>query len=182
MPGIVILLFIDKGVTVAHRPTKLSPSRHFRCGLVINECWKKVEYFNRSSTVMTSLLFCFICYLGEMRNLQTWYITCLPKVNIAAWNNKSKLQFYWLCFYVNKCPNLFTKPEPKIRFDREMLWLSAGRLPPSSNNTATSMVGIRPEQASQTLVFRFCSHNRKFALSVRLNTNKVTISPKPFCA
>ena len=88
MPGIVILLFIDKGVTVAHRPTKLSPSRHFRCGLVINECWKKVEYVNRSSTVMTSLLFCFISYLGEMRNLQTWYITCLPKVNIAAWKNK----------------------------------------------------------------------------------------------
>ena len=57
-------------------------------------------------------------------------------------------------------PICFLKPEPKIRFDRGMLWLSAGR--------ATWVVGIRPEQASQTLVFSFCAHNRKCTLSVRL--------------
>ena len=41
--GIAILLYIyiDKGVQVAHRPTKRSPSRHLRCGLVRKECWKK---------------------------------------------------------------------------------------------------------------------------------------------
>ena len=39
--GITILLYRDKGVPVAQRPTKRSPSRHFRCGLVRYECWKK---------------------------------------------------------------------------------------------------------------------------------------------
>ena len=39
--SIAILLCIDKGVPVAHRPTKLGPSRHFRCELARNECWKK---------------------------------------------------------------------------------------------------------------------------------------------
>ena len=41
--GIAILLYmyIDKGVQVAHRPTKRSPSRHLRCGLVRKEFWKK---------------------------------------------------------------------------------------------------------------------------------------------
>ena len=100
-----ILLYIGKGVPVAHRPTKRSPSRHFRCGLVRNECRKKS----------------------------------------------------------NKCPNLFAKPEPKIRFAHEMLWLGAGRL-------LTWVVGIRPEQASQTLVFSFCAHNRKATLPVGLDT------------
>ena len=38
--GIATLLYIDKGVPVAHRPTKRSPGRHFRCGLVRNECGK----------------------------------------------------------------------------------------------------------------------------------------------
>ena len=38
--GIAILLYIDKGVPVAHRPIKRSPSRHFRRGLIRNECWK----------------------------------------------------------------------------------------------------------------------------------------------
>ena len=33
VPGIAILLYTDKGVPVAQRPTKLSPSRYFRCGL-----------------------------------------------------------------------------------------------------------------------------------------------------
>ena len=39
--GIAVLLYIDKGVPVAHRTTKQSPGRHFRYGLVRNECWKK---------------------------------------------------------------------------------------------------------------------------------------------
>ena len=39
--GIAILLYTTKGVPVAHRPTKRSPSRHFRCGLVRKKCWKK---------------------------------------------------------------------------------------------------------------------------------------------
>ena len=93
--------------------------------------------------------------------------TLLAKGKHCRLKNKSKLQFYWFCIYVNKCPNLFAKPEPKIRFDREMLWLSDGWLPRSSNHTSTCMVGIEPEQASQTSVFSFCAHNRKGALSVR---------------
>ena len=44
-----------------------------------------------------------------------------------------------------------------------MLWLSAGRL-------LTWVVRIRPEKASQTLVFSFCAHNRKGTLHVRLDT------------
>ena len=38
--GVAILLYIDKGVPVAHRPTKRSPSIHFLSGLVRNEGWK----------------------------------------------------------------------------------------------------------------------------------------------
>ena len=57
---------------------------------------------------------------------------------------------------------MFAKPEPKIRFAREMLWLSAGRL-------LTWVVGIRPEQASRTQ-FSFYAHNRKGTLPVRLDT------------
>ena len=40
---ITTLLCIDKGVPVAHRPAKLKlgPSRHYLCGLVRKECWKK---------------------------------------------------------------------------------------------------------------------------------------------
>ena len=44
-----------------------------------------------------------------------------------------------------------------------MLWFIAGRL-------LTWVVGIRPEQASQTQVFSFCTHNRKGTLPVRLET------------
>ena len=42
---------------------------------------------------------------------------------------KANYDFNGLGIYVNKWPNLFAKPEQKIRFVREMLWLSAGRLP-----------------------------------------------------
>ena len=66
------------------------------------------------------------------------------------------------------------EPEPKIRFAREILWLSAGRLPLSSNHTGPWVVGIRPEYESQTWVFSFCPHNRKCALPVRLERDKWT--------
>ena len=38
---ITTLLCIDEGVPVAYMPARLGPSRHFLCGLVRNECWKK---------------------------------------------------------------------------------------------------------------------------------------------
>ena len=43
-----------------------------------------------------------------------------------------------------------------------MLWLSAGRL-------LTWVVGVKPEQASQTQVFSCCVHNRKGTQPVRLD-------------
>ena len=67
--GIVILLYVDKGVPVAHRLTKRSP-----LPVWTGQKWvsKKVEYFNRSPTLMTSFLFCFKTYIKQIRNLEAW--------------------------------------------------------------------------------------------------------------
>ena len=84
---------------------------------------ENVENFNRSPTLMTSFLF--------QRS----------KVNNPAWKNKSNLQFYWFCVYINKCPKLFAKPEPKSDSLAKCFgWVLVD---------CRLVVGIRPEQASQ---------------------------------
>ena len=37
------IIYRYKGVPDAHRSTRLGPSRHYRCWLVRNECWKKTN-------------------------------------------------------------------------------------------------------------------------------------------
>ena len=146
--GIAILLYIDKGVPVAHKPTKRSTSR---------------QYFNRSPTSMTSFLFCFKTYLNKYAIYKhDKYLVCQSK-HYRLKKKEENYNFSGFAFMYINVPICLRNLSKKIRFPCEMLWLSAGRL-------LTWVVGIRPEQASQTLVFSFCAHNRKGTLPFRLDT------------
>ena len=67
------------------------------------------------------------------------------------------------------------KPEPKIRFVLEILWLRSGRLSLSFNHTGTWEVMIRPGWTSQTWVFSSCALNQKCTLPFRLEKAKIPI-------